>query len=236
MNRNLKHVVVISLLALIFSSCSSNSPNSPEDQNKPPAIPSTSNLKVTVPQNAPAELQLGAQTANALLTFGLNTWLNSIANTQPSGGNGNWQWTVTAQGITVTLKAVEGSDGSVSWTLTLNGTDPQTGDTYNNWVAMTGTTSADGKSGSFTIYEENSTTVAVTATWSTNEAGTTTVTIETPDGDSWAITSNADGSGTMVIKENGKKTYEASWNSASAGTWTSYNPETGEQTGSGSWS
>lgn len=99
----------------------------------------------------------------------------------PGGTNNNgvWTWTMTDNGITVTITARKLSDGTYEWRTVLNGTDGT--DTYANWTAFLATTSADGKSGSLTIYDDSptpSTTVDVVITWSTDANNVATIEFE----------------------------------------------------------
>ncbi|MBI2618921.1 MAG: hypothetical protein HYW57_02465 [Ignavibacteriales bacterium] len=69
--------------------------------------------------------------------------------------NGVWTWSVTEDGVTQTLTAQKQADGSYSWKFVFNGTDENDQTVYNNWIAMEGTTSADGSTGSLTIYDDS---------------------------------------------------------------------------------
>jgi hypothetical protein len=93
----------------------------------------------------------------------------------PGGTNNNgvWTWSMTDDGITVTITARKLTDGRYEWKIVLNGTDGT--DTYANWTALEGTVAADGKSGSLTFYDDSptpSTNADVIVMWSTT--GTTT--------------------------------------------------------------
>ena len=225
----------ITILAVVgLVACSSSSPTETE-QDKAPDLPDLNKLKVTVPQGAPPQVQGIALAANGFIAAGYG-WIGQASSTNPTGSGGSYQWSVTQNGLTLTIKADVQSDGSVKWTVTLNGTDPNSGTTYNNWVALSGSTDAEGKNGQFTIYEENSTNVAAQITWSEDSNGNRTITMSSSEGLTWKIVANADGSGSVVTEENGKKTFEASWTANGSGTWASYDPQTGQQTGSGSWS
>jgi hypothetical protein len=97
--------------------------------------------------------------------------------------NGVWTYTMTEDGVTVTITAQKQSDGQYTWRLKLNGTDTNDGTVYTNWTAMEATSSADGKSGTLRIYSDSptpSTTVDVQLTWSTGANNVVTVTMEFP--------------------------------------------------------
>lgn len=94
------------------------------------------------------------------------TPLNSADWTDASGNC--WTWTYSHAACTWTYAICEITDG-YEWTLTLNG---DCGDgLYDNWVAIRGTTNADGTSGSFRVYADGSTEVAGAWTWTTAADG-----------------------------------------------------------------
>ncbi len=222
------------LLVLVLAACSGNNPSSPENDNVP-ELPDLNKLRINVPQGAPPQVQGIALAVNSFISMGYG-WLGPAYGKSPTGSDGTYEWKVTDRTLTITVRAVVQSDGSAKWTVTLNGTDPTTGETFNNWVAVSGSTDAKSKTGQFTIYEPNTTNVAAQINWTEDDKGNLNITMSTSEGQTWRVTSKADGSGSLVVEENGKKTFEASWTSDGSGTWASYNPDTGEQIGSGSWS
>lgn len=221
---------------LLLSSCKNNgssSLNPLEQGQNAPKLPTADRFTLKVPANAPTEVQLIGQTVNAMVSIGF-AYLNAAATQEPTGSNGTWEWKATSQGLTVTIKATyDEAEKVVSWSVTIDGTDQQSGQTFNNWVAMNGTSDMEGASGHIYIYSPNSTTVASEVTWTTNN-DELQFTI-TSEGTTWQAVVKSDGSGSITTMTNGKKTFEASWDASGAGTWASYDPTTGEQTGSGSW-
>ncbi|MEK6649722.1 MAG: hypothetical protein AABY75_01985 [Bacteroidota bacterium] len=96
--------------------------------------------------------------------------------------NGVWTWSITQDGVTATMTARRLDDGRYSWKLVLNGTEAGSGGTvYTNWTAFEATSSADGKSGTLSIYDDSptpSTTVDVIVTWSTGASNAVTINVE----------------------------------------------------------
>ncbi len=130
---------------------------------------------------------------------------------QANKSGNTWTWTYGANGVTETFTATLQNDGSYTWSLTLNGTDGQ--HTYNNFQMWYGTTSGDGKSGNWTIYDYNDTT-SVKFTWSTDANGTLTGTMDDMAGATVqhriTITARADKSGEINYYD-GTATLTARW-------------------------
>jgi hypothetical protein len=229
-----RYCKVFSLCALLaFTACSINSPNNPNDSNNtPPAIPSLAALTIRVPQNAPTNIQGMVIAANSITGLGY-AYINAVTNSQPAFDNGEWTWKYNNGSLAITLIASSNSDGSVNWQLVLDGTETTTNTVFSNWTAMTGTSSQDGMSGNWVINNLNSTEAAGNATWQTDSQGNVTVKLTT---DALVVDAkgNTDGSGEIIIVQNDKKIYEATW-TASGGTWIAYDPSTGQKTGEGSW-
>ncbi len=225
------------LLGFWLFSCNNNGSSSlnPLDQGKEkPKLPTQDQFTLKVPTNAPPQVQGIAQTLNGMVALGFG-YINQAANSEPTGSNGTWEWKATSQGLTITIKAVyDEAEQQVTWTATLNGTDQTSGTTFNNWTFLSGTTDMDGANGHITIFETNSTTVLAEIDWTTSASNERTITL-TSGATTWKAVVKSDGSGSLMVMENGKKTFEASWDASGAGTWATYDATTGEQTGSGSW-
>lgn len=219
------------LTVLAISACSNN-PSSPNGDNAtPPTLPDLSNLSIALPQNAPADIQLMIFAANSLTGTGM-AYLNFVTATQPTLVDGKWVWQYSKDGLTITLTATEQSD-SLDWQLTLDGTEPSSGTQFNNWTAMTGTSTADGLNGYLTIYEVNSANAAGNATWTADAQGNANIDLTAGDLQVQG-TGNADASGSLVVFQAGVKIFESSWTSA-GGSWTSYDPTTGAPVDSDTW-
>jgi hypothetical protein len=97
--------------------------------------------------------------------------------------NGAWTRSITADGVTMTITATRQGDGSYRWLVKLNGTDSDDGTVYANWTAMEATSTADGKSGSVTIYDDSNlpaSTVDASFTWSTGANNMVTYDLQIP--------------------------------------------------------
>ena len=222
---------ILSLFALMtVYACSNQSPNSP-DNEAPPTLPDLSTLSITLPQNAPADIQAMIFAANSLTGTGY-AYLNAVTDTQPTHANGQWVWKYNNGSLTITLTATVSAD-SVHWQLQLDGTETASNTQFNNWTVMTGASSLDGKNGTLVIYNINSTQVAGNATWQTDDQDNLTVNL-TADVIAVEASGNQNGSGNMTIQQSGVKIYEATWTST-GGSWTSYDPATGQQKDSGTW-
>jgi hypothetical protein len=123
------------------------------------------------------------------------------------------------------------------WKLVLNGVDPSDGVSYNNWTALQGTTSSDGKNGSFKAYEENKTTFELEFDWTTVNSVLTGTHKEYDNGAFTGrnvIVNNPDNSGSMMLYTGAVNTKKATWIANGSGQWWSYN-SSGAQTGTGTW-
>ncbi|MGC8594563.1 MAG: hypothetical protein ACP5US_00665 [Candidatus Kryptoniota bacterium] len=158
-------------------------------------------------------------------------------NPQQSGST--WTWTVTEPpSLTATFTAAQQSDGSFVWKLVLNGKSSSDTVTYNNWIALQGTSSADGKSGDWKVYKPNTTNLSGEFIWSTDNTGKLTGTMrsysDTGTLDEYiTIVNNPDGSGEIDEYNGNALVFKAVWTSSGSGTWWTYN--NGTLTGTGTW-
>lgn len=153
----------------------------------------------------------------------------------PGTQNGNvWSYTITANGLTETITSELLSDGSYQWKIVLHGLYTDEGKTVNvtNWTAFEGTTSANGKSGSWKIYETNSTAVSLELIWATDAAGNETGSIKMYSGgvlqEQLDIVNNIDGTGSLTFFQKGTgtavyKSMEITWIADGTGTYKIYN-------------
>jgi hypothetical protein len=149
-----------------------------------------------------------------------------------------WTWTYTEGTLTVKMTSTAQSDGTYLWKLIFNGKDPSDGTTYSNWTGMEGTTSADGKSGSWKIYNDNTTTVVADFSWATTNNVLTGTQKAYTNGTSTGqivVVNNPDNTGEMRTYTGSVMTYKATWTATGSGQWWTYN-SSGTQTGTGTWS
>jgi hypothetical protein len=223
-------------LSLLAAGCSKkSSPTSPQTST-PPTFP-TVTLKGP---NTSSTDTYAVKTKTDIA--GLNGTVASpeislILSVTPVHNGNTWTWTLIEGAATITATATTQPDGSNLWTAKINGTIPGDTVTYNNWTAISGTSSADGKSGNFNTYNVNDTTVAGTAVWTTNSSGQLLATLSlfsqgVLTGKS-IVTNNADGSGELDEYAGSTLVFKSTWVNAGSGTWWTYS-NTGTQ--SGTWS
>ncbi len=158
-------------------------------------------------------------------------------------GNGahsgnSWTWTYTDNGLTGKWTATSSSTG-YNWGFVENGTAGSI--TYNDWTALSGTESSDGKSGSWTFYHTDTDTPEAVANWTTDGSGNLTGTILEYNASGnqtgkWIFTDNADNSGELKMYTGNTLTWDIRWISSGSGTWVEYDQNTGAAVNSGSWS
>jgi hypothetical protein len=211
--------------------------------------PSDSNSNTPVAPSFPQITFNGPNTTstdpNAQLAISYATSLNAgltqstIFAALPAQQNGNtYTWTYAAAGATYTLTAVKQNNGSFTWTVVLNGTAGAT--TYNNFKVCEGTSSADGKSGTWIFYELGVAGKTGEFVYSTSASNVLTGTMNSYN-TSGTLTSktvminNPDGSGSMESYDDGvHRNYRSDWIANGSGTWYTYN-DSGVQTGTGTW-
>ncbi|MCI0690543.1 hypothetical protein L0337_00885 [candidate division KSB1 bacterium] len=224
------------LLALAIIGCSKNDKSPTQPQNTTPLLPSIAFIGPNTGSQDPnaQQAKLHIQTIN-----GYTNILAPFAGLQGTPNGNSWTWTYNVQNLTATLTATQQSDGSYYWKLVLNGTDPNTNTTYNNWAALDGTTSADGKNGSFKGYSPNTTTLLAQFAWATSSNGVLTGTFKLYD-NTGAVTSqidignNSDGSGEVRLSTGGTLSFRAVWLANGSGQWWRYDAN-GNQIATGSW-
>jgi hypothetical protein len=182
------------LLFLVFTAGGCKKTTS-EPSGGAPTVPS-------VTFSAPAlDTSVCGQQAYFLVQFAnlYSTQFAVFAALPPTSSGNDYTWSLPLDSLTVTVKATRQGDGSFTWEIKYNGTED--GVAYSNKVTATGSSSADGKSGSFTAYDDASAGVVGTFAWSTSPSNVVTGTFiekDTPGGnDAYKIEviSNANGSG-----------------------------------------
>jgi len=183
------------------------------------AAPIVPNITFSSPgtQDACSQQAWGSvQFANAI-----STQFAVFASLPPTNNGNEYSWTLPIDSLTVTVKGIRQGDGSFTWEIKYDGTED--GIPYSNKVIATGSTSADGKSGSFTAYDDSSPAVVGTFNYSTSASNVITGTfiengptgvqngkielISNPDGSGEVTTSTW--SGTAWVQD-----FHATWASA----------------------
>jgi len=151
-------------LVLTAGDCKKTSTELTGSAPKPPSITFSS----------PGTQDSCSTTANGIVGFanGNTTLLAVFAQIPPINNGNDYTWSLPADSLTVNVKATRQGDGSFTWEIRFNGT--QDGIAYSNKLMLSGTSSADGKNGSMTAYDDTSTAVIGTFTWSTSASNVVT--------------------------------------------------------------
>lgn len=221
-------------ITFLITGCSKKDSSPTEPQQTAPSIPT-----VTFKGPNTNSTDLNVQMVKSYVTV-MNAYTMELAPFSAMQGvqSGNtWTWTYTQGTLTVKFTATTQSDGSYQWKMVFNGTDPSDGTVYNNWTAIEGTTSADGKSGSWKIYDENKTILLAEFNWATSNNVLTGTMKEYTNGvfsGQIVLVNNPDNSGELRVYTGSVVTYKAVWQSNGSGQWWTYN-SSGTQTGTSTW-
>ncbi len=223
-------IVFLALLVVSVGCLDRNNPNDP--QNAAPEIPQLILFHGPSGNGVPEALQNSIEEFNANMATGY-TYLSIATITSPDANDNRYVWQVSAGGFTAVIEAVKQEDDTVEWTVTISGSDAN--HSYDNWVALRGTSNMEGTEGEWHIFEENSTNEVGVFVWSVDDHGVKHGQFTAHSGDVvYEITNNPDGSGSFVKKVNGVKVYEAIWDASGAGSWTSWDTN-GNVIDSGNW-
>jgi hypothetical protein len=233
MSRYVGKLVSLGLVSfLLISGCTKNS-SPTEPQQTAPSLPS---LTLRSPNTNSTDQN--PQTIKSYVTS-VNSYtlvLAPLKFLQPVQNGNTWTWTYTQGALTVKFSGTNQADGSAQWMAVVNGTD-SSGTTFTNWTAAQGTTSADGKTGDWKIYDTSATTIAAEISWTTVQ-NVLTGTLKTYSGGVFqgqaVIINNSDNSGQLTLYSGSSLTYKAAWLSNGSGQWWTYDPD-GTQTGTGNW-
>lgn len=222
------------LLYLVSFTSRKKSSTSPELPPGPPLLLSLSVVDISVPANAPANVRtLIGEGLRDLSTA--RQFFDLAKSKAPQGVHPIWSWRTELTPYQITIQATRTNDETVAWELRMNG---QAGGSVslNNWLAAEVTATADAKSGTLKYYVLNTTASSSEGNRLINAQNAKTIHVQT-NGKNFAYLSNADTSGNFQVQDmNGRKTFEASWDTSGAGTWAEYDPSNGQVTNSGTWS
>ncbi len=157
-------------------------------------------------------------------------------------GSNQWQWIIQDGNLTITLRAQRNNDNSIGWQYIFNGT--QDTNTYNNFILWQGVISADGKSGNWLFYDEDTKVLLNTLEYQTDAQGVKTATWDTKNNQGTQtiqriiIVNYPNGSGSLdsyeLVNTTMMKLLHIEWNANGSGSWQEYNYQ-GVLTSSGSW-
>ncbi|MEE9169700.1 MAG: hypothetical protein V3U73_08025 [bacterium] len=220
------------LSALLFGMGCFNKDNPVGDEEVAPNIPQLIIFRGPDSPNAPQELgtSLGLLNGKTATAFNYLSLANLLS---PEADENKFSWEVTYGQFNALIEARKIANGTVDWTLTLNGSDGTV--TYNNWVAMRGNSDMDGASGTWRFFAENSATEMAQFTWEIDDNEQRFGTLILNDvGRLYDVMNHPNKSGSLEVKENGVKVYQATWDASGAGSWTAWDTQ-GNMLDSGSW-
>lgn len=226
-------LVIVLLLSLAVTSCSKKDDNPAAPKDEPPGIPSVSfkgpNTNSTDQWAIYTKSSVESMNAYPMM-------LSAFSSANPTSKDGQWRWELSpVAGFTESFTGTRNSDGSYTWVLMLNGT--YEGSTYSNWKALEGTTSSDGKSGSWKAFEDNTTVLTADYTWSTSSTGVLSGTFKGYENSvvtgKIEITNNPDNSGSLLVYNSGELMFKSTWIANGTGQWWGY--ENGVQKTQGNW-
>ena len=222
------------LFAFMLAGCSKDDSSSTGPEATAPTVP-TITFKGPNTNSTDGNAQMVKSYVSSMNVF--TTMFAPYQFLQSTRDGNTWTWNYTQSTLTVKMTSTAQSDGTYLWKVIFNGQEPSGSTTYNNWTAMEGSTSGDGKSGSWKIYDENTTVIAGDFTWSTTNNILTGTQKEYNNGTSTGqvvVVNNPDNTGEMRVYTGTVVTYKATWTAAGSGQWWTYN-SSGTQTGTGSW-
>jgi hypothetical protein len=232
--RLLKFFLPLTLLVLLIAGCSKKDSGPTEPEGSAPSIPVVTfkgpNTNSSDTQATLVKSYVSAMNGYTMI-FAPFTALQGV-----QSGNA-WTWTYAEGTLTVKFTATRQGDGSFTWKMVLNGTDPSDGTVYNNWTGIEGTTSADGKNGNWKIYEDNKSSLDAEYVWTTtNNVLTGTLKYYSSGilAGQTVVVNNPDNTGELRMYEGTTMTYKAVWQANGSGQWWTYNLS-GAQTGTGTW-
>lgn len=212
------------IMAFLAAGCSKkdDNPSAPQQiANTPPAIP-----EVTIKGPASASNDPMLQLVKDYFT-GLNPFMNysnMFRNVPAALEDSTWVRRYLNGSITATLTAKRLDDGSYVWRLTFSGTNDTV--TYNNWLALEGTSSADGKTGTWKAYRYNTNMMQGDYSWRRNDDGSITAVVrQYRNGNVYSrfeFLENSDHSGQVLVYFSGNLAFKASWQTNGSGQWWMY--------------
>ena len=230
--RKTRWISVLLVTGLIVAGCGDKSKNPTEPEKEQTAVPEVVVVKGPTSQNAPPQVKMATNMMSNMANLG-HSFLAAVQSTQGTKTGDSYVWTYTEGQATVTFISTPTGDG-INWEVKLNGVygDVQ----VQNFVYLKGFSSSDGKSGWWEGYDLDTGEKAIRYEWTTDNQGTVHATLTTY-GDSPAkfeVVNNKDGSGSLVVYQNGVKTLQATWQANGSGTYTVWD-EDGNVVDQGNW-
>ncbi|MGE5430895.1 MAG: hypothetical protein ACM3QX_07465 [Syntrophomonadaceae bacterium] len=228
------------ILAFLAAGCSKkdDNPAAPAVVTNPGTPPEVPNVGIKGPSSTSNDpfFLLAKSYFNSLGTF--TYYSDMFRNVQAVYSDTGWVRKFLNGSITATLTSTRLADGSISWKLILNGTTDSV--TYNNWLALEGVSSADGKSGTWKLFHQNTNLLTGDYSWQKNADSSITATIRDYNASGTIrtrieATDKADNSGQVLVYFYTSLSFKASWLSDGTGQWWTYD-SSGNIRHQGTWS
>lgn len=227
------------LAALLLAGCSKSNPTGPGGTAPTLTAPTFS---------GPSMSSTGADTSSVAKTVNnLAATFNAVASGYtaifqqagtPKQSGSIWTWTISGGAYTIAFSATQ-SDTTYQWKYVINGT--YNGTNYSDWTAFTGSETASGVNGDWTLFNENATTPLATVNWTTDSNGNQKGTIAAYDSagvqaGKYVFTNNKDNSGELDEYTTGSTpVLKVTWTGSGSGEWWQYDDQ-GNVIASGTWS
>jgi hypothetical protein len=163
--KDLLRVGMVLLLAGIIAGCSKSSNNGGTAPELVAPVFAGPDSDITA---APCYAAYLADSCAMAFNVPAAQYLSLLSGLNGSQSGGTWSWTGTKNGVTVTWTATPASEG-YNWKLVENG--PSAGITFDNWTALSGYETTDGKNGSWMLYYPNTSSPLDSVSWSTATSG-----------------------------------------------------------------
>lgn len=235
----MKHSPWFILIAAIVLLAGCSKKDSPTSSNGSSVAPTVTPVTFAGPSTTSNDVHAYEAQSLALSANAYSSYFSIFASQQGTQNGNTWTWTWSYYGASVTFTGTQSANG-YSWKWVYNGYDSSSQMTYTNWVFLQGTTSADGKTGTWTIYQDNSTNIAATYSWSVDANGNKTGTLVyfqddgvTQEG-KIVVINNADKTGEVDSYTGTTLQFKATWTATGSGQWWEYASDGSSTTGS--WS
>lgn len=232
-------ILAVTFAVLFVAGCSksSNNPAGPGPETAPTAPTATFKGPNTTSSDTHAQMAITYATGmNALMSP-----ISGFSNQSATNVGNVYTWTYTVQGLTETFTATRQGDGSYTWSFTLSGTDG-TNNYGTGWTYWSGTTSVDGKNGSWTFYRFGTTGKVADLVYSTNASNVLTGTWQSYDTSGvvtakWVVINRQDNTGEIDIYSDATHlVYKATWLANGTGSWWIYGSDGVTVSSQGTWS
>jgi len=221
---------VLSLILVLFMGSCSKDDDDTQPQQQQQEAPQIETQIVELPEAMMQSNDPGATQATMYVNMAnaFTGWSAMMVPPQKSVMDGDpwvytWSFNEGADNYSVTLTVYETST-QYEWTMVIDGT--MGGMTFANFLYMEASEMLDGSAGSFVMYDPETQGVAMMVSWSTDSNGVYNVVFEVPNEMKIDMTSNPDGSGSVMVYEFYETEYllefHAEWTAAGTGEWWEY--------------